>query len=980
MKQSTALLIQDAQGCYLVMQRSASSSHFPNRWEFPGGKLEAGEKPQEAMLREVREETGLIFHAPAGKPFCVIPVKTGELEYVFFARKWPGPRPKVRLSKEHQAVQWLSWVEARDLDPKLMEPHRECLERHWHQKQILAYTREHPFYEKYAAALERVLKKACAFAIPEAVVQARAKSISSFAEKCLRKAGKKHPDPVHDLTDLCGGRVITQTLKQVEAVKLFVEKNFQVIEKDDKASRLNEDTFGYRDMHYLVRLLPERAALIGFKPEEIKAIGTRVTELQVRSLVQHAWADILHDRVYKTPLRLATETKRTGALLSAIMEHGDQNFNSLAIEIDRMVANYAAYATRADVNEEISVHKLILAGEKDPAAKTRVALQLARLFGPCGKYEQVVQILDRLTAVPAATHPMILVELGHARCRVHRDHPKSSEYLLGQAQLEEAIKLINADDLRTVPNLLQRDSLLARALSRLAWSWEAVANGETTALLHYRAALELQPDNPYHLASQLGFEIFCNPHAGVVDSLRTEIRQAIAKCREHALAGTELPYALFTAGRLYFLLGDATLALGWYARGLRHFFDGHSCVSDGVLADEVDWVRRIHRGAVKLPEDYDWIERLIQLGRSFSSGGTEIAPQHPATSEWTGKKVLVIAGGAASMAAPTLKKLRPYLQKALLNFQGIVISGGTTIGIPGCVGEIAAELNLAGRKRFKLYGYIPRHLPANSPKDLRYDDWVEVSKDSDFSPGQVLRTWEDLLANSVKPSDVIVLGFGGGRVAAAEFQIALSLGATVAVAAGSGGAADAIMADPIWNGVPALFAFPLDEASIQALVTAPASTPDPAKLIDMAKAFHAHYISDNPGKLPENFRPWDKLKVTYQTANLEQARYAVEILRAAGFEVRPKEGGPGAITSFAGEHRQPDVARMAELEHGRWNIERLRAGWRFGPKRDNDKKTHDCLVSWQDLPDDIREYDRTSIRAFPEILGRAGLEIFRPAG
>ena len=71
---------------------------------------------------------------------------------------------------------------------------------------------------------------------------------------------------------------------------------------------------------------------------------------------------------------------------------------------------------------------------------------------------------------------------------------------------------------------------------------------------------------------------------------------------------------------------------------------------------------------------------------------------------------------------------------------------------------------------------------------------------------------------------------------------------------------------------------------------------------------------------------------------------------------------------------------MAELKHGHWNIERLRAGWRFGPKRDNDKKIHDCLVAWKDLPDDIREYDRTSIRAFPEILGRAGLEIVRQAG
>jgi hypothetical protein len=205
----------------------------------------------------------------------------------------------------------------------------------------------------------------------------------------------------------------------------------------------------------------------------------------------------------------------------------------------------------------------------------------------------------------------------------------------------------------------------------------------------------------------------------------------------------------------------------------------------------------------------------------------------------------------------------------------------------------------------------------------------------------------------------------------------LALGASVGVIVGSGGGADAIIADPVWNGVPTLLVVPLDEASVQALVTSPALIHAPDQLTAMAKAFHAHFISDNPGKLPENMRPWDTLKKTYQTANLEQAKYAVEILRAAGFDVRSLTGKPDAITSFDGNGFKADVERMAELEHGRWNIERLREGWRFGTPRNNDKKIHNCLVTWEVLPDDIREYDRTSIRAFPDILAKAGLDIFR---
>ena len=72
-----------------------------------------------------------------------------------------------------------------------------------------------------------------------------------------------------------------------------------------------------------------------------------------------------------------------------------------------------------------------------------------------------------------------------------------------------------------------------------------------------------------------------------------------------------------------------------------------------------------------------------------------------------------------------------------------------------------------------------------------------------------------------------------------------------------------------------------------------------------------------------------------------------------------------------------EVERMAELEHGRWNIERLRDGWRYGRQRDDSRKIHDCLVSWHDLPDDIKRYDREAVRAFPEILEKAGLEVQR---
>ncbi len=101
----------------------------------------------------------------------------------------------------------------------------------------------------------------------------------------------------------------------------------------------------------------------------------------------------------------------------------------------------------------------------------------------------------------------------------------------------------------------------------------------------------------------------------------------------------------------------------------------------------------------------------------------------------------------------------------------------------------------------------------------------------------------------------------------------------------------------------------------------------------------------------------------------------MQFLEACGFVVHPA-ADPKVTVTFTAE----EVERMAEMEHGRWNVERLRDGWRHGKPRDDAKKLHDCLVSWAILPDGedgVRKYDRESVRKFPEILAKAGLEVTR---
>ena len=182
--------------------------------------------------------------------------------------------------------------------------------------------------------------------------------------------------------------------------------------------------------------------------------------------------------------------------------------------------------------------------------------------------------------------------------------------------------------------------------------------------------------------------------------------------------------------------------------------------------------------------------------------------------------------------------------------------------------------------------------------------------------------WEDMSDRGITPDRVQLIGFGGGPLTSVEFRVALALGASTAAVHCTGGAADTILNDPVWLDTSTLLGMPLDPASAQAFVTAPTHQHGPERLLRMAQSFHEQYVNGNPKKLPENLRPWENLPETFQTANLEQADYAVEILRAAGFDVRSKSNKAGAIKSFQGKQWQRDIERMAEANrayaHYRW--------------------------------------------------------------
>lgn len=835
------------------------------------------------------------------------------------------------------------------------------------QRQVAEYNKQYPDYKLYADALLRVLKEACRSAFPDAFVQARPKSITSFAEKCVRRFDK-YPDAINQMTDLCGGRVIVQTLEQVKAVRQFIDANFTVLEADEKGLSLGDDKFGYRDMHYVVRLKPEKAEAMGFSREEIARIGDKRAEVQVRTWVQHAWADTLHDRMYKTKLKYSAETRRTGALLAAIMEDGDRAFNRLAGDIDGMLANFNAYAAPDETERELAMQRMILTAAEDEE-KPKIALQIARLLAARGEYKDVVDTLAAYERIPSPLGCAIRLELGHALCRQHRATPQSDEYRRGQKCLERVVEHCGRPAGETVADLRRRKSALARAYARLAWSHETTDADAHLAREEYHKALELEPANPYYLADVIGHEINYCRRNDFVAAMASTVRQALATCREHVRNGTEMPYAAFTAGRLHLLLGETDPALGLYALGVRHVLANTGCTPPDVLDAERRWLVLVTKPA-QLAGGHLWATKLLNMADALRTPPPKgaVPPAH------VRKPVLIVAGGAATLTSEQAEQLTPMLAQTFEGFTGTIISGGTKIGVPGCAGEAADTIAPKGKRPFNLIGYLPPLRPDDAPKDNRYDGHFECGRDA-FTAEQILRNWEDILAAGIRPDEVRLLGVGGGSVSAAEYRIALGLGACAGVVVGSGGAADELLKDDLWSALPNLLALPCDRASFRALAHPPRAEFPPKVLEDMASAFHAEYVRNSTGKLPDNMKPWGILPDTYKTANLEQAKYAIQILAAAGFQVVPAAEPREAVV-----FTDKEIERMAELEHGRWNVERLRNGWRHGAVRDDARKLHPCLVPWTNekvLTREFKDHDRNAVRKFPEILAKAGLKVVR---
>jgi hypothetical protein len=169
---------------------------------------------------------------------------------------------------------------------------------------------------------------------------------------------------------------------------------------------------------------------------------------------------------------------------------------------------------------------------------------------------------------------------------------------------------------------------------------------------------------------------------------------------------------------------------------------------------------------------------------------------------------------------------------------------------------------------------------------------------------------------------------------------------------------------------------------------------DPVLLDKLARANHEVYTVSLKGKKdapPEANLTFDELSPDLQLQNIDSVRDIPNKLSVVGHIITAARSGAPEFV-FPG----PYLEMLSEMEHERYLAAKAAAGWKYGAKKDPDKKVNPSLMTWrklndqqlaelppqiaaaiknEDLPENEKEKDRDLVKGIPALLMKAGYTI-----
>lgn len=157
-------------------------------------------------------------------------------------------------------------------------------------------------------------------------IESRIKDFESFYEKISRK---KYENPFEENEDFCGIRIILYFQDDIEKVNKIIEENFIIEESENKSNKLEDNEFGYRSNHLIIKVKVSWCVTPNYK-----GLASIKIELQIRTVLMHTWAAIEHKLGYKSNQELPKNLKRKLYLMSAQLENADMQFQEIKNEAE----------------------------------------------------------------------------------------------------------------------------------------------------------------------------------------------------------------------------------------------------------------------------------------------------------------------------------------------------------------------------------------------------------------------------------------------------------------------------------------------------------------------------------------------------------------------------------------------------------------------------------------------------------------------
>ena len=220
-----------------------------------------------------------------------------------------------------------------------LDMHCEMLLNEYHEKL--------PIYEKMKTVVLDLLRSCLdKNNILVSGLEARVKSEQSLIGKLELKGNKYHT--LEDITDILGARIITYYSDEVDIISALAEKMFEIdwANSVDKRKMLEIDRFGYMSLHYICRI-PETL----YKDPELPQLNQMHFELQMRSTLQHVWANMYHYIGYKSDVEIPVEYQRNMNRLAGMLELADEQFSRIRREINDYRRNVQSLVATGNFDE-----------------------------------------------------------------------------------------------------------------------------------------------------------------------------------------------------------------------------------------------------------------------------------------------------------------------------------------------------------------------------------------------------------------------------------------------------------------------------------------------------------------------------------------------------------------------------------------------------------------------------------------------------